>query len=283
MKINPTNLYNSLNFSYAMKKPPVFYSLKKDTFEKSQVSFKGVPFGVNDDVKKIPYSFFDICMKNVDDETKNAAKESVFVAKITKDMLDEKYGENNYVTVSIGTSPAGVCKALELMGNDVRYVPISDVRWHPDWYIEDTLDKKAQPEYVKFLKSAKLGLSDLKKDKRQYIFIDYTNSGKTLSKLERAAKRTGADEKQCHFLSLNRELRNYVNQRGTKKEKERLEDYITKYLYLSEIGDFSGIPHVYLTMLHEIENATNYEKNQRQLNFELALLYYIGSKNKNEN
>ena len=138
MRINSINPFY-INYNKCSEKPLINRGLNCDVFEKS-ISFEGNkknsynPFGVdksciekskNQDavfkfIGPLPYGIVEVSYP------------SVHSAIQMKEYFDEEYGKDGWAFVSIGTSPAGIGKALEFMGEDVRYVPISDLRYLSD-------------------------------------------------------------------------------------------------------------------------------------------------------
>lgn len=279
MKISSINLYNSFNLKPNSKIQPLFCGLKKDVFEKnSQPSFLGIPFGMDDSTKETMLNMSEADRENKIIEVvcfiKAAARESYEMAKTTETMLNKKYGENNWVFVSIGTSPAGIGKALELRGHDVRYMPISGIRTMND----DTYKEYSNPDnhstYIKFLDSIGLRKDKINNSDKHYIFADFAHKGTTLKYLKKFGYQNGLKKKNAHFIKLNDELEKY-----TKKDAElnkKVKDYFNFYCLTQQIEHYAAIPHVSYKNTSSIENELNNPSLQGACarGFEVALCYY---------
>lgn len=291
MRINPINLYNSVKFSGSGKKTvslPYYEGLNHDVFEKKSEKTsvinsrikenskrERVPFGVNHGLKRLGKSFIEDRIKEMSEEVKKAACESAFAGIKTKEYFDDKYGKNNYVIISMGTSPAGIAKGMEFMGVDVRYLPISNL---------DALFNKSFQDlpalchstgkYLEYLDSIGLNREEIEKDKREYILIDYTSSGDSLSTASDIARMyLGVKSPNFHSLSINDNIGN--SDRLSKNETKRMGKYISKYMINSYMEDYCGIPHLSFQILDDIERLIESPKYTKETNFEIALLYYL--------
>ena len=285
MRINPINPFFAYKNNY--KSPKLNKGLPYDVFQKSQVSFRGVPFGVDKSYLK-ESSFDNQKFKQIPKCIKKAARESVFAGKLTKEIYDKKYGENNYVVVSIGTSPAGIGKALEYMGVDVRYVPISSLSGliGAGSYQKFFKGQKDSSKYRKFLDSIGLNNKSIKKDKRNYVAIDYTATGDSIM--------SASDIARCYlsikspnliFNSINETLTDAMfgdlYDKYNHKDRLRLDKYIVRYMQEAEIGDYCGIPHIPCDSLGNIDNCLKESKSKDAKDFEFALCHYL-KRGKNE-
>lgn len=128
-------------------------------------------------------------------------------AEILKEEYDKKYGEGNYVYISIGRSCSSVAKALEYMGIESKIAPMSRL-------MEIEIDKKKFLEnegldkYIDFLHNMGLSPKEVKNSGKHYIFQDYTSSGKSLRAFEELmrSEKVGLDLENVHFESINEKL-----------------------------------------------------------------------------
>ena len=119
---------------------------------------------------------------------KELAQMNCFAADKVKQVLDSKYGKNNYVLVAIGRSVSSIAETLESMGVDIKIIPMSGLRRR---YVDD-IPKKDLDTYKTFLVQKGLSKADLNKNKdKKYILMDYAYYGRTL---ERATELLKKDE-----------------------------------------------------------------------------------------
>lgn len=293
MRINKINFNTQINFLGTDKEPSYlscFNILKHDTFERrieenKEVNLKieriskrqKVPFGANLDFMQCPKTRLDEIFKQIPVYVKEAAEESVFAGQMTKEMYDEKYGKDNYVFVSIGTSPAGIAKVMEYMGADVRYVPVTSLNMMSNEELNNFIEKKKElKEYKDFLNSIGLNKNNIEKSEKHYIFADFTVSGKSLNIASDISKRYfGINSKNVSFESINDKLMDMANAKYTQRDCKRVKRYIVRYMEYSGIEDYCGIPHIHYTNLNSIKRRQEQDKSEEARMFELALCYYL--------
>jgi len=89
---------------------------------------------------------------------------------------------NGYRLISIGTSPAILCRALEILGCEVVYLPASGINRYRTF--EELEKEKNTKKLLKYLQLKNVG-----KDEKTNIVIDLTSSGRTLSHMEKLVKK----------------------------------------------------------------------------------------------
>ena len=115
------------------------------------------------------------------------------IATAIKDRLNHIFGENNYVVIPIGRSLSSICKCLGYkIGEDkVKQLPMSranrflsmDLGSPPIYYRSDKVTnlKECKNEDFdalnEYLSSIGLSKEEVKKSEKQYIFMDYCNTG----------------------------------------------------------------------------------------------------------
>lgn len=276
MQINKINFYKpitNLQLNPLCKKQNLFFcGLKQDKFE---VQRKIRPFGA--DKKNAAVSAYD--MKYIDDDIKEAAKKSVDTGIMLKKSLDDRYGKDNYVFVSIGTSPVGVAKTLDIMGQDVRYVPISGLR-HINKDINSCDIKSAiHPSYQKYLDSIGLNKKDIEKDRKHYVVCDYVRSGITKKIIETYLKSIlGLPKEKIDFENLEALLNSKAVSDCSTEEIAKTEKYINDYCYYSGLEDFCGVPHLEYKDLNKADKLLKTQKTPKEKDFETAISYYIDLK-----
>ncbi len=197
---------------------------------------------------------------------KEAADINLDMALILKPELDKKYGEDNYVFVSIGRSPSGIARVFEFMGVETKYLPISGLRNYPD---EDCVIGGAEGlrEYGKFLKEQGITNIDIDFSDKKYLFFDYTYSGKSLDYFKKLIKRYyRVNQPNMEFISLNGELNNSVDDSSYKKRM--VQEYIEEFLRSSHMQEFSGISELRVKNLFKINECKKFESDKaKKFNF----------------
>ncbi|MDD3722657.1 MAG: hypothetical protein PHW92_09245 [Lutibacter sp.] len=190
-------------------------SVTEDKFVRNEINFTGLnprrilrrfrQFGIKE-YERLSEPELKALRTLVDSDGKLCLDRNVIIlfSKIVKDNLDKMY-PNGYVFVSIGRSPAVIGKALECQGVDVRYCPISELRY--SFPPEDVLKKRTEP-YKKYLESIGLSPDEIEKHpEKTYVFVDYEFSGTTLKNFERLFTfLMGKQLPNVVFKSLNKKL-----------------------------------------------------------------------------
>lgn len=295
MRINKINIYSPIKFCGLGEKLPKiidFYAASQDTFEKKtedtpivnsrikENSNQRVPFGVDRNIDKLGDDYIFDRIQKIPKHYKLAASRTALMTNITKEIFDKKYGENNYVVVSIGTSPAGIAKGLELMGQDVRYVPISNLEHMHDYCFDlfDEIPNVFDPDkkYKNFLDSIGLNKEEIEKDKRHYVVIDYTNQGICLGAVSSVASGVlDITSDRVDYLSINNTLNEYTRANCSESVQSEYKKYDELYFQRSFMETFAGIPHLNCKKLEDIDNLLLDGKNVNDFNFEVALYYYL--------
>ena len=109
------------------------------------------------------------------------------VASGIRDELNRRFGEGNYVVISIGQSLSSICKCLgyKIGENDVKQLPMSSA------YRFLNMEKCKKEDFDKFRQYlALIGLSkeEVKASEKQYIFMDYCFSRRSLKGVENLFK-----------------------------------------------------------------------------------------------
>lgn len=208
----------------------------------------------------------DIIKRTCSEEIVEAADDNIKMGLGLKKMLDERYGEDGYVFVSIGTSPAGVGRVMEFSGVETKYLPISGLRClHKPENI--TVEDDKFKEYKKFLEKQGLSKSRIKNDKKIFYFTDYTATGTTLNLFHYIMKhKFGISSKNIQYMSFNKELSDsFSNNPQNQKQAER---YIEKYLNESLIALYSGVPHLSIECIDRVNVCPSYQtESTKRYNF----------------
>jgi len=167
-----------------------------------------------------------------------AAYDNVNIALEYKKLLDESYGKDNYVFISIGTSPSLIGKVFECMGVETKYLPMSGLK-DKNLDIEEFCKNNSMENYGNFLKEQGLSKERIKKSKKHFVFCDYTDTGLTLERFQTLMeKKFGIEGRNVHYRSLNRDLKQ------TGADNGLIEDYIESYLTNYEAELYSPIDHL---------------------------------------
>lgn len=186
----------------------------------------------------------------------NFAKSNIYIARNLKEYLDKKFGENNYVFVSIGRSPSLIGKTLECMGVETKYLPISGLG-DKDLDFDKYLQENSFEKYRKFLKSQGLTKEKMEGSRKTFLFYDYTVSRRSLNNFHRLISEIFEfPEDKMVFRSLNEEFQT-LNENGTKRKIT--EDYARRYLASGKVEEYSFLNYL---NAHAIEVA-DYSANTR--------------------
>lgn len=120
-----------------------------------------------------------------------------------KNTLDKNFGEGNYVVVSIGRSVSSVCNCLgyKTGKNTVKQIPLSDAK---RFLCMENCKYEDFKGFCKYLDSIGLSKNEIKTSGKQYIFLDYCASGRSLKgaeKLFRSDKVYG-DYDKIQFVNI---------------------------------------------------------------------------------
>lgn len=252
-----------------------------DTFEKQKSAkvHSRVPFDTDFDkklYKMTPKVLREYRYNKISDKCKQAAFDSVIMGNIIRKEYDNKYGKDGYVFVSIGTSPAGVARTLELMGKEVKYVPISGVR-EIGFPIDELTEYQDYNKYSDFLDSIGLDRKSVIKNPKKHIFCDFTSpQASTLGAVRYfATERRGLPLNKVDFRSLNLDLFRYA------VRHPKVRDKVIKYtddLCNSRLSKYSGIPHLNCMTVNNIEEALKAKPSKLASDFNFAMAYILDEK-----
>lgn len=190
-----------------------------------------------------------------------AVKLHDFAANNIIDFMDKKYGKNNYVIISIGRSLSSICKMLELkIGKEnVKNIPMSDMG---RFYSTDNLSSiekfsklKGFDSFKKYLKSIGLTKEIVENSDKNYILVDYTCSGRSLSaaySILTSDFLLGNTQENIHRIPIHRIL-------PPNNSQSALLDDI---LYTHGYKDFSFVKKTNLDFTN-IEEAADYQKRNK--------------------
>jgi len=171
-----------------------------------------------------------------------AASKAIPVTQQIKQIFDKRFGENKYIFVSIGRSPAMIGKVLEHLGVEVKYIPLSG---RPN-ISELTYNGFHTSRYIKYLKNQGLTAQNLKNSGKTAVFCDYTAFGETLKTVIKFTKDyLHIPRNLTAFKSLNRILLAKNSKYASTLDKaniNKIEEFCNYYWNCSNAENFSHIP-----------------------------------------
>lgn len=137
-------------------------------------------------VQQLSQETKQILRENSPVRLKELAQLNCIGAETIKNHLDNRFGEGNYVILSIGRSISSITKLMEHMGAEVKMLPLSGLRRTGF----ETASEQDLQIYKNFLKDIGLSKEALNKNKdKKYIIMDYAYHGRTINKTEAFLKR----------------------------------------------------------------------------------------------
>ena len=163
------------------------------------------------------------------------------IAKLVKKYFEEKYnGLKDFTILAIGRSLASICETLYHMGADVRFLPMSGMKYFEQFNV--TPDKMKR--YRDYLNSIALTKDKIKQNQnRDYVIVDYTRSGRSL-------------ENAYKFLTNSELLGDSPNitTLGTDKIVDSLQE---KFLYDDNLKKYSHIGYLQPCEFENVFKAAN--------------------------
>ncbi|MCD7878467.1 MAG: hypothetical protein LUG16_00870 [Candidatus Gastranaerophilales bacterium] len=263
----------------------VFGELKADVFtpgenHKNEILSKNIlsqckKFNISD-YKKLTDIEKEALTKTSNFKIIKAAESNYELGLVLKKYLDKIYGEDKYVFVSIGTSPAGLARVLEFSGTQTKYLPISKIRKPDSMKLSEYKngDMKLK-NYGDFLKKQKITKEDINNSEKKYLFVDYESSGNSLKNFQKLLD-VNYDIKEndkIKFLSLNTIMQMMCTSESFSPFKQErllkdMDSYMFHYLQCHYIEDFAGIPHCSIKKLENISSLQNTENdNAKRYNY----------------
>lgn len=212
--------------------------------------------------------------------TKEDAKKTIKLAKFLKRKLDKEYGKDKYIFISIGTSPASIGRAMEFMGVETKYLPISSLRFYQEPNKDIKQNSQGKKAYGEFLKSQGISRESLSNTDKTYLFYDFTATGRTLKCYKKLLRDTFNFPVKCQrvkFKSLNEELKEKAEDSIFIKD-EHVENYI--YTNMAQQGsyEYAGVPHLEFREIEKIEDAIRNENSDKSKKFNFILITELEKK-----
>ena len=213
---------------------------------------------------------------NITVQTAQNAETIVNASKLVKKVFDKKYGEGNYVFISVGRSFAALAKCLEYMGNETRCIPFSGASNITEkTSVQKILHQSGFQKYLDFLNSEGLSPEQVKESHKYYLFCDYAQTGNSLTAFKRIVtdKSVGLQLHNVRFLKLNKILCNiadnlpdeflFLNSRLMDMEWE---------LISQGFDGYSSVKYLAYNHLGEIASAVNQPLETSAKNMQFCLL-----------
>ncbi len=178
-----------------------------------------------------------------------------------KKYFDDVYGKDNYVFISIGTSPSTIGRVMEFCGVETKYLPISGMG-----VVSDDFKFKYSKEYAEFLKEQKLTSEDIANSGKTYLFTDHIASGRTLRAFRRMMS-----EVYGIYPDINVKYFSLIDKIRRISKDEELSDSMELSLISSHPQVFGGIPHLNFMELNLVNDTVMQKANlpSKIFNFEL--------------
>lgn len=177
-----------------------------------------------------------------------------------KQKLDNTYGKDGYVFISIGTSPSLIAKVLEFQGVEVKYLPISDFGNTANIPLDEIYRKYDFKSYFDFVSQQGINKDAVSKSGKKFVFYDYTYTGETLKKIEQLmTEKMGLDKTKTAFRSINEDLIN------SNTDNQIVSDYIADYLEAAYAADYSSVRHLPYSQIEKVEiTPENFSANDKK-------------------
>ncbi len=206
----------------------------------------------------------------IDSDISRITNENIILAESIKNDLDEKYGKNNYVFISLGTSPAAIGRYLELNGIETKYLPLSELKFANE---NEIAKKEKYNNYKKFLDSQNLTKEIIDSSDKKYVVFDFANTGRSMQVFERLMK---------EVFDLDSDNIEYKLIRRCICPRNICDEIITNHLFHCEIEPYTGIPHL---PFHEIEKINEISDTDKYCSrtsnmFSFMLMDYLAKKGK---
>lgn len=154
--------------------------------------------------RKLSPGKLELVRSQISDNTADNAECVVNMSKMLKNIFDNKFGESNYVFVSVGRSLSAVSQCMQFLGVKTRRLPFSGCARH--YYRGISNDIVKQNKFYKYKTFLETQLAHT--DDKKYIFCDYASSGSTLKTFKELLNHPEVQlgSKDDVFLDINRVL-----------------------------------------------------------------------------
>ena len=224
-----------------------------------------------------------------------------FAANCLKSVFDKRFGENNYIVITIGRSLSSIGKVLgyKIGENNVKNIPLSSIgRFYTginsekyNDFVDTITTRESLTTFLKYLESKNLSKENIQNSGKNYIIMDFCSTGKSLKGAEQLFKSDYiyGNNKNIYavdFIQLIKNIDPISYKEITDQNKDinfldtLLQDlFCSKYKKLATVHHTCRLKDVYDKTPEEI--IKNADKETKLLLFKL--LDYQMTKNKNKN
>lgn len=165
---------------------------------------------------------------------------------ILKDYFDKTYGEDKYRIISLGTSPAVAAQAMDYLGVETKYVPVSGIHEDNEAKITDEdveyyLNKPNMDVILGYIES--LGF---KKDDKVNVVLDYTITRRTLDiMIECLKRRFNLDDSEIKGYDVVEAMDILGDKDSVDIDEQDFNDMVSMMAY-QEVESVCSVPHFYI-------------------------------------
>ena len=241
----------SLNFAGAMNSIEVQAKTLEDNklFEDFLSKPGKVTVAEYEDISKNHIGMFNKCAQMFENESLYTKPQSTAKCAIAlKNHFDDLYGSDNYLVVSIGTSPAAICETMQNIGTKTVFLPATGLGRLQKVIKDNPIEGTIAQNYPNV--QALMDYVDSKgeiKDVEHIVLLDYENCGHSLKTMEKIfLERGDLQESQVHRCSMINTLSEIYNNKdksGTFSLEYSDVDDLKFALSLSKVEKVSNVPH----------------------------------------
>lgn len=283
--LNKQNIFTSKSNYQTNVQNQRFNSISNDVFIKTQPAFTSInPLKILTSFEKFDISEYKSLEQNqifalrrfISKKVQENKNVILDFSNIIKTNLNAKYPEG-YVFVVIGRSHAVIGKALEYQGIDVKYCPMSNLRYFDNnLFKEKLLSEKMKGgllSYNKYLKEIKLSEEEIKKNNKKYIFTDYTRTGTSLINFKYLINSPEINISSPNILykSLNDDI---LNPDNSNLLKSKLKHYFKRNVF----KDYSPFEKLDCEDLLKVKNIISAPQSDQCKQMQFALIDYLAQK-----
>ncbi len=196
------------------------------------------------------------------------------MVEMSEKWLDEKYGKGNWVFVSIGRSLEGLADCLSYKGYETKIMPMSGIH-HLNLTADEIANQSDFRTYEKFLRKLGISKEAIAKDKRNYIFVDYCDTGATIQTVKKILKyKLGIDSENVDFKDFTTLYEEAYNT-SARKRKYTHPIKLEKMLRLCTFKKFCRTDRVECSDLQSVTKAFAHKQplNSKLFHFKLMDAY----------
>lgn len=239
-------------------------------------TFKNTESFTNRNYEKLSPLQIQAIRSNIPIDMAANAEIIVDTARLIKKIFDKKYGEGNYVFISVGRSFSAVSKCLEYLGNETKRIPFSGVSHMVNKVtVKSIVHQEGFSRYIRFLKGQGLTAEKVKKSPKKFLFCDYAVTGGSINFFKKImrTKVIGLHSDNIYFLKLNNFLFKETNVYKSNDDKlfQKLL-LLEQKLSFQAFDNYSDIHYLECTKLKNINSAVHHPLEERVKKMQFCLL-----------